>query len=103
MERGTLIVGTPDEAIKAIEVVIERSGGIGGILSLGHEWTTTEYINESYELFARYVMPHFQGQLGTMVENRDWIETHGADVCGGVMKAFEDAKQPLPEVLQPKR
>lgn len=103
-ERGTIIVGTPDDAIEQIEILQERSGGIGGILALGHEWANTQKTNESFELFARYVMPRFQGQSQTMIANRDWIEINGATVFGGVMdaytKAFKDAHKELPEVLQ---
>lgn len=103
-ERGTIVVGTPDDAIQQIEIIQERSGGIGGILALGHEWANTHKTNESYELLARYVMPHFQGQSQTMIANRDWIETNGATVFGGVMdaytKAFQEAGKELPAVLQ---
>ncbi len=103
-ERGTIIVGTPDDAIRQIEIIEERAGGIGGILMLAHEWTTTQKTNESYELFARYVAPHFQGQSQTMIANRDWIETNGATVFGGVLdaytKAFNDSGKALPAVLQ---
>ena len=103
-ERGSIIIGTPDDAIKQIQVVIERSGGIGGVLALAHEWANTQKTYESYELFARYVAPHFQGQMETLTANRDWIETNGATVFGGMVgamaKAFTDAGKEVPAVLQ---
>lgn len=103
-ERGSIVIGTPDDAIRQIEILQERSGGIGGVLGLAHEWANTQKTNESYELFARYVAPHFQGQMETMISNRDWIETNGAKVFGGVMgsyaKAFTDAGKELPDVLK---
>ena len=103
-ERGSVIIGTPDDAIKQIQVVIERSGGIGGVLALAHEWANTQKTYESYELFARYVAPHFQGQMETLTANRDWIETNGATVFGGMVgamaQAFTDAGKEVPAVLQ---
>ncbi len=106
VERGSIIVGTPDDAIAQIRVIIERSGGIGGVLTLAHEWTSTAKTVESYELLARYVMPHFQGQMEVLTANRDWIETNGAAVFGGMVgamaKAFTDAGKDVPEALRRK-
>jgi limonene 1,2-monooxygenase len=60
--RGGAIVGTPDDAIKRINEVIEMSGGgFGGMLVLAHEWASREKTLKSYEMLARYVMPKFQG------------------------------------------
>jgi limonene 1,2-monooxygenase len=63
LDRGGWIVGTPDDCIAAIERLVERSGGFGGLLVWGNEWATREQIHRSYELLARYVMPRFQGSL----------------------------------------
>lgn len=62
-ERGSWIVGTPDDAIGAIERLREQSGGFGGMLVFHQEWGDTAATHRSYELLARYVMPHFQGGL----------------------------------------
>jgi limonene 1,2-monooxygenase len=63
VEAGSWIVGTPDDAIAAIERLEERSGGFGGLLIWANEWTTRQNILRSYELIARYVAPRFQGAL----------------------------------------
>lgn len=63
VESGSWIVGSPDDAIAGIERLVENSGGFGGILIWGNEWTTRENTLRSYELIARYVMPHFQDSL----------------------------------------
>ena len=63
MELGAWVIGTPDEAITAIETLLERSGGFGGLMVWGQEWAGTEATNRSYELLARYVAPKFQGAL----------------------------------------
>ena len=99
LEGGQLIVGAPDDAIAAIEQILERSGGLGGILSIHHEWASTEATRRSYELLARYVAPHFQGQLGPIVANRDWFEERLGDIFAqsgeATKRAFIDAgKEP---------
>ena len=33
---------------------------------LAVDWADTEHLHHSYELLARYVMPHFQGNLASM-------------------------------------
>ena len=103
IERGGVIVGTPDEAIEAVKSIEERAGGIGGLLGLAHEWTSTEKTNRSYELFARHVAPRFQGQIATIEANRDWIEEKQAEVFSGVgpayIKAFADAGKEIPPAM----
>jgi limonene 1,2-monooxygenase len=91
IERGTMIVGTPDDAIQAINVLQERSGGIGGILCFSHEWANTDKTNHSYELLQRFVAPHFQNQLGPIIDNRDWVEGQMQTVFGGLAPAFAKA------------
>ena len=104
MARGGVIVGTPDDAVAAVERIIERSGGLGGVLGLAHEWANTEKTLRSYELWARYVAPRFQNQLETIEENRDWIEANNAIAFRGTnaafAKAFEDAGKELPQQLK---
>jgi limonene 1,2-monooxygenase len=36
-----------------------------------HEWARPEATNRSYELFARHVMPHFQGTRARLVAAED--------------------------------
>ena len=57
------MIGTPDDAIAAIERLQERSGGFGGLLVVGHEWAPPEATARSWELLARDVVPRFQGSL----------------------------------------
>ncbi len=103
IERGAIIGGTPDDAIKAIEVILDRSGGLGGILALTHEWADTQKTLRSYELFARYVAPHFQGQIDTIADNRTWIEQNQNIAFRGTIKAFarafQDAGKEMPEEM----
>ncbi len=60
--RPTDIIGTPDEAVTKLRGILEQTGA-GGVLIAAKEWTSTEATWKSYELFARYVIPEFQGSL----------------------------------------
>ena len=103
VEKGSVIVGTPDDALAAVERLQERSGGLGGLLALAHEWASTEKTHRSYELIARYVAPRFQGQLESLEDNRNWIEERLRKVFGGTaqaqVKAFTDAGKELPPAM----
>jgi len=102
-EGNAAIIGTPDDAIAAVERLLERSGGLGGILFLAHEWASTDATLRSYELWARYVAPRFQGQLDVIEANRDWIEEHQGAVFGpgqaAYVKAFADAGKEIPQQM----
>lgn len=60
-ETGLGVIGTPDEAIAQVERLDKQSGGFGAYLLMHHEWASPEATAKSYELFARYVKPRFQG------------------------------------------
>jgi limonene 1,2-monooxygenase len=100
--RGGAIIGTPDDAIEAIERIFEMSGGFGGMLALAHEWAPREKIWHSFELIARYVAPKFQNQLWTDA-NQKFVAEHRTTIFGpnaaAIGKAFADAGVALPEAL----
>ncbi|WP_220187421.1 LLM class flavin-dependent oxidoreductase [Pseudonocardia pini] len=59
---GPMLIGTPEMAIARIEDILTRSGGVGSFI-IGHlEAAEPERMRRSYEMFARHVMPHFNGQ-----------------------------------------
>ena len=62
-EDGFAVIGTPDDAIRKIQELVDQSGGFGTFLLFGHDWATPAATKHSFELFAQYVMPHFKGQL----------------------------------------
>jgi len=66
------IIGTPDDAIAAIEAIDAGCGGLGVFLSMEQDWADWAATDRSYELFARYVIPHFTGQLRARKESFDW-------------------------------
>jgi limonene 1,2-monooxygenase len=102
VKMGTTLVGSPETVAKGIRRLQEYSqGGFGGILFRAHEWATREQTMRSYELFARYVMPQFQGSLDTIVGSREWVLNNRKRVVGGaveaVRRAFTDAGREAPE------
>lgn len=60
---GVGVIGTPDEAIAHIEKLERQTSGFGTLLLFANDWASRQASANSYELFARYVMPAFQGQL----------------------------------------
>ena len=100
---GSIICGTPDDAIEAVERVFEITGGMGAILFQAGEWTTWEKTRHSYELWARYVAPRFQGQIQRIEENREWVAENRGTIFSpsqvALGKAFEDAGLAVPEPL----
>ena len=95
MERGGAIVGTPDDAIAAIEHLLEVTEGFGGFLALAHEWASPEQTRRSFEMWAHYVMPHFQGQLEPIRSSNEWVSSHRDGIFGpqgpAIRKAYDDA------------
>ena len=70
-ENKRAVIGTPDDAIAAIERAQAGAGGFGTVLLMAHDWADWEATNRSYELFARYVIPRFQNRLGARQESYD--------------------------------
>jgi len=94
---GRRIIGTPDDAIEAIETIILDSGGFGGFLGIPYGALPREKVFKSYELFARYVAPRFQGQYETMKANNDWLRATGGGPGGfGPTPAAPEAATPTP-------
>jgi limonene 1,2-monooxygenase len=93
-EDGFAIIGTPDDAIAKIQSLVDESGGFGTFLLFGHDWATPRATIESLELFAQYVMPHFQGQLAAPAASCDWVTGSGGEfvnrAANAIMKAIGD-------------
>ncbi len=64
VENGLAVIGTPDDAIRHIERIY-RIGEFGAHLILANDWADWAQTKRSYELIARYVMPHFNNGFAT--------------------------------------
>jgi limonene 1,2-monooxygenase len=93
-DSGLAVIGTPDQAAAQVQRLIDQSGGFGTYLFMANDWADREAMLRSYELFAREVMPRFQGSTPSLVASRDWAAenrpTFIGAATGAVMKAFTD-------------
>ncbi|MGW3468428.1 LLM class flavin-dependent oxidoreductase [Saccharopolyspora sp. NPDC000995] len=68
-QTGMGVIGTPADAIEHIEGLQESSGGFGTYLIMLQDWADHTDTLRSLELFAEYVIPHFQDATGRREEN----------------------------------
>ena len=45
--------------MSANDAEFEQNGNFGGVMLTTHEWAGSDKLKRSLELFARYVIPHF--------------------------------------------
>jgi len=90
---GAWIVGTPDDCIEGINRLNERSGGFGGFLVQTVDWAPREKMLHSYELLARYVMPHFQGSTASTAASNDWAYQRRDMLKAGRARALDTARE----------
>ena len=80
MESGMAVIGTPDDCIQQIENLWQASaGGFGCYLITDHNWAPFTAKLKSYEMVARYVMPHFQQQNVQREESNAWVRHRQKD------------------------
>jgi limonene 1,2-monooxygenase len=107
---GMAVIGTPDDCIAHLERLRHQSGGFGCFLLLAHNWANWEATRNSYEMIARYVMPHFQGSNLNRVQSLEHARVNYAELVGQQKVAIgsriaqhiaeRGAENIQPEVLQ---
>jgi limonene 1,2-monooxygenase len=70
------VIGTPDDAIEMIERLYAKQGGFGTFLIMALNWADWHETQTSYEMFSRYVMPHFTGANQARVESYEWMRAN---------------------------
>ena len=55
------LVGSPDDVIERIKHLYDRLGGFGTLVVNSRDWSTTDRMSRSLEMFARYVIPALEG------------------------------------------
>jgi limonene 1,2-monooxygenase len=90
---GYGVIGTPAQAAAQIERLWTQSGGFGTYLLMAHEWADREATLRSYELFARYVIPQFQGTLSRLRTSHDWAAANRPAFIGRAVEAIGRAIQ----------
>ena len=98
---GTTIIGSPDTVARGIQRLIDYTqGGFGALLFWANEWASREETLRSLELFARYVMPRFQGSLETLERSNKYVRENRATIMGknveAIRRAFTDHGREVP-------
>ena len=70
------VIGTPDDAIALIQRLYDKQGNFGAFLQQVHNWADFEETKRSYELYQRYVIPHFSRDNGPRIDSFDWCTEH---------------------------
>jgi limonene 1,2-monooxygenase len=92
VKMGTTLVGSVDTVVRGIEKLWELSdGGFGGLLFRAHEWANREQTLKSYELFARYVMPRFQGSAAAPAGSNEWARSNRKTIFSPNVEAIQRA------------
>ena len=78
VENNYGVIGTPDDAIAMIQRLYDKQGDFGAFLQQVHNWADFEQTKRSYELYQRYVMPHFSGTNGPRIDSFDWCTENRA-------------------------
>ena len=73
------VCGTPDDAIALIERLQDKQGEFGVFLQQAHNWADFEATKRSYELYARYVMPHFSRANRPRAASFQWCGDNRAE------------------------
>ncbi|MFQ6547596.1 LLM class flavin-dependent oxidoreductase [Aestuariibius sp. 2305UL40-4] len=93
-DSGFGAIGTPEMCRAQIERLWKQSnGGFGAYLMLAHNWANFEATKRSYELIAREVFPHFQGQHHSTMEAAIRAQKMRPELAEIHAKAVETAQQ----------
>jgi len=92
VKMGTTLVGSVETVVRGIQKLQELSaGGFGGVLFRAHEWANREQTLKSYELFARYVMPRFQGSADMPRGSNEWARDNRRTIFSPNVEAIRQA------------
>jgi limonene 1,2-monooxygenase len=110
VDTGFAVIGTPEDAIKRLEQLVEKSGGFGCFLLLANNWANWDATKRSYDMFQRYVVPHFQGLNIARNASINWVQQNkpefnaksqaaiGARIAQHIQES--GTKNIAPEILQ---
>ncbi|MFC9835209.1 LLM class flavin-dependent oxidoreductase [Rhodococcus sp. NPDC127530] len=73
IESGSVLIGTPDTAIKKIRQLADQTGGFGSFIMTLTDFTDYERQRNAVTLWAEHVIPEFRGQLKPIREHNAWV------------------------------
>ena len=88
---GVGVIGTPDDAIAAIEQLRRHTGGFGTYLLNVHDCASWDATRRSYELFAEYVIPHFRRANLNREARVAWTHDNSERFIGRMTQAISEA------------
>ncbi len=86
---GLAVIGTPEDLIRQLERLWEKSGGFGCWLDFAHNWADVEATRRSYELIARFVVPHFRRANQQRIDALEWAASNRAEFIGRRTEAVQ--------------
>ena len=86
---GLAVIGTPEDLIRQLERLWEKSGGFGCWLDFAHNWADVEATRRSYELIARFVVPHFRRANRQRIDALEWAASNRAEFIGRRTEAVQ--------------
>ncbi|MFF8993533.1 LLM class flavin-dependent oxidoreductase [Streptomyces sp. NPDC014983] len=73
IDRRSTVIGSVDECVEAVRDVQKATGGFGRLLVTVMDWADREAMKRSFELFARFVAPRFNGALNGVTASYGWV------------------------------
>jgi len=89
IEKGEIVIGTPDDAIAQIRRLEEKVPDFGTLLLFDKNWTNMEHKKRSLEMIMRYVLPEINGDNNSRIRSFDWQGEHRAEY----FETFQQATQ----------
>jgi limonene 1,2-monooxygenase len=85
------VIGTPDDVIEMINRLRDKQGNFGYFLQQAHNWADWSQTKRSYELYARYVVPHFTGANKPRKDSMEWNRAHRPELEATKQQAIKVA------------
>ncbi len=73
MDGAASTIGTPDDLVKMIKSVYDKSGGFGTVVGFVHDWANPENTMRSWDMVARYVIPEINGYVAKLRESQKFL------------------------------
>jgi limonene 1,2-monooxygenase len=87
LDSGHIVIGTPDDAVAVLKRLQAKQGDFGAFLQQGHDWANWENTKRSYELYIRYVAPHFNQSSVSRKESFDEWKENSLEYSGQTSSA----------------
>jgi limonene 1,2-monooxygenase len=87
VKQGTIVVGTPDDAVAQIRRLQEKQGEFGCFLQLAHNWANFEATKKSYDLWQRHVTPVINKTNVARETAYNWARDNRERFIGAAMTA----------------